>query len=215
MLTHESTTIMLQGKSEGFESCDRLSNGIRIIFKQLIFQHAQPINYRWMTSENNRTGLLGYIKLCAVFQSHHLIQAVVTIRKSSVKAILLSHVTLKFDGCLWKRIRHLFYATFSFVDHCAAICQSKLVLQSGNAHFGSKAVIFCPVWPWDLTDDLDKQQGPSPNPLQTLMLNFKAICKLQLELRSGNARLAESAIFCPMWPRNFTDDLEKHISYAT
>ena len=35
---------------------------------------------------------------------------------------------------------------------------------------GQKRWFFCPAWPWDLTDDLEKQQGPSPNPLQTLCI---------------------------------------------
>ena len=30
-------------------------------------------------------------------------------------------------------------------------------LQSGNAQFGSKSVMFCTVWPWNLMDDLGKQ----------------------------------------------------------
>ena len=33
----------------------------------------------------------------------------------------------------------------------------KLELLSRNAQFGSKSVIFCPVWHWNLTDDLEKQ----------------------------------------------------------
>ena len=30
-------------------------------------------------------------------------------------------------------------------------------LQSGKAQFGSKSVMFCPMWPWNLMDDLGKQ----------------------------------------------------------
>ena len=30
-------------------------------------------------------------------------------------------------------------------------------LWSGNAQFGSKSVMFCPVWPWNLMDNLGKQ----------------------------------------------------------
>ena len=63
-------------------------------------------------------------------------------------------MTLKFDGWPWKTIGYLFYATSSFVHHFKAICEFKLELQSGNAQFGSKLAIFCPVWPWNLRDDL-------------------------------------------------------------
>ena len=36
----------------------------------------------------------------------------------------------------------------------------KLELQSGNPKFGSKSAILCPVWPWNLTDDLAKNRAP-------------------------------------------------------
>ena len=62
-----------------------------------------------------------------------------------------------FDGWPWKTIQHFFYATSSFVHHFIAICKFKMELQSGNAKFGSKSAIFLPVWPWYLTDDLEKQ----------------------------------------------------------
>ena len=69
----------------------------------------------------------------------------------------LSRVTLKFDEWPWKTIGHLFYATSSFVHHFVAIAEFKLELQSGNTQIGSKSAIFLAVWPWNLTDDLEKQ----------------------------------------------------------
>ena len=56
--------------------------------------------------------------------------------------IFLSCVTLKFDGWPWKTIRHLIYATLSFVHQFKAIGEFKLKLQSGNAQLGSKSMIF-------------------------------------------------------------------------
>ena len=50
--------------------------------------------------------------------------------------------TLKFDGWLWKTIRNLFYTMWSFVCHFKAMGEFKLELQSGNAQFRSKSVIF-------------------------------------------------------------------------
>ena len=47
--------------------------------------------------------------------------------------------------------------TSSFVHHFVAIGEFKLKLESGNAQFGSKSANHCPVWPWNLTDDLEKQ----------------------------------------------------------
>ena len=56
-----------------------------------------------------------------------------------------------------KTIGHLFYATSSFVQHFVAIGEFKLELESGNAQSGSNSTLFRAVWPWNLTDDLQKQ----------------------------------------------------------
>ena len=68
-------------------------------------------------------------------------------------------VTLKFDGWPQNTIGHFFYTTSSFVPGASfqTLCEFKLELQSGNAQFGSKLAMFCPVWPWNLMDDLGKQ----------------------------------------------------------
>ena len=65
---------------------------------------------------------------------------------------LVSCVTLKFDVWPWKIIGHLFYATSSFVHHFIAIHEFKMELQSRNAKFGSKSVIFlsCVTLAFDL-----------------------------------------------------------------
>ena len=129
-----------------------------------------------MTLENNRTPLLYYIKLCASFQSHGWIETGVTVRKRSIRVKIsnfLSCVTLKFNGWPCKTIGHLFYVAWSFVHHFIAISEFKLKLQSGNAKFGSKSMIFLAVWPWNLTDDLKKQQGTSSMLLQALCIISK------------------------------------------
>ena len=79
-------------------------------------------------------------------------------------------MTLKFDGWPWKTIGHLFYTTPSFVHHFKSIGGLKPKLQSGNTQFGSKSAIFCPVWPWNLMDNLGKQKGTSSMPLQALCI---------------------------------------------
>ena len=68
-----------------------------------------------------------------------------------------SLVTFEFDVWPWKTIGHLFYSTSSFVHHFVAISELKLELQSGNAKLGWNLKIFRAVWPWNLTDDLEKQ----------------------------------------------------------
>ena len=88
-----------------------------------------------MTLKNNRAPFLCHFKLCASFHSHLSIQNRVTVWKQQIWVKIgdfFSYVTLKFDGQPWKTIRHLFYATSSFVHHFMAIREFKLQLQSGN-----------------------------------------------------------------------------------
>ena len=131
------------------------------------------LEFWWITLENNKAPLLYYIKLCASFQIHQWSQTWVTVRKRSIRVKIgdfLSRVTLKFDGWPWKTIGHLFCTILSCVHHFKAMGEFNLELQSGNARFGSKAAIFCPAWPWNLTDDLEKQYGTSPMLLQALCI---------------------------------------------
>ena len=113
-----------------------------------------------MTLQNNRAPLLCYIKLCASFHTHWWFQISVTVRKRSIRVKIddfFSRVTLKFDGWPSKTKGHLFYTTSSFVQHFIATGEFKLELQPGNAQSGSNSTIFSAVWPWNLTDDLEKQ----------------------------------------------------------
>ena len=148
-----------QGKSEGFDSCDRPSNLTQIRFKSSIFQPVWPWNLM-DDPKINRAPLLCYFKLFASFRSHWWIQTGVTVRKCLIWVKIgafFSRVTLKFDGWPWKTIGHLFYATSSFVHHFVAIGEFKLELESGNAQSGSNSTLFLAMWPWNLTDDLEKQ----------------------------------------------------------
>ena len=147
-----------QGKSEGFDCCDRPSN-LKLDSNHQ-FLHPCDREIWWMTSKNNRALLLYYVKLCVSFQIHWWIQTGFTFQESSIRVEIgdmLSRVTLKFDGWHWKTIGHLFYATSSFVQHFVAISGFKLELQSGNAQSGSNSTIFRAVRSWNLTDDLAKQ----------------------------------------------------------
>ena len=113
-----------------------------------------------MTLQNNRAPLLCYFKLFTSFRSHWWIQTGVTVRKRPIWVKFddfFSRVPLKFDGWPWNTIGHLFYATSSFVQHFVPIGEFKLELQSGNTQSGSNSTFFRAVWPWNLTDDLQKQ----------------------------------------------------------
>ena len=89
-------------------------------------------------------------------------------------------MTLKFDRWPSKTIRHLFYATSSFVHHFIAIGEFKLEVQSGNTQFGLNSTIFSTVWPWNLTDDLEKQYG-------TFLKQHQAICIISSSYVNSNS----------------------------
>ena len=137
MGTDHMVTQGKQGKSEGFDSCDRPSNLTQIGLKSSIFQPCD-LEIWLMTSKNDRTPLLHYIKLCA---------------------------------------------------------SSQTPLLSRKAQFGSKSVIFCPVWPWNSMEELE--QGKSEGfdscdwPSNLTQIGFK------------------SSIFSPVWPWKLMDDPEK------
>ena len=137
-----------QGKSEGFDSCDRPSNLTQIGFKSSIFQPCD-LEIWLMTSKNYRAPLLHYIKLYASSQTPRWIRTAIAVRKRSIRVKIgdfLPCVTLKFNGWPWKTIGHLFYVASSFMHHFITIGEFKLKLQSGNAQFGSKSDESDEIW---------------------------------------------------------------------
>ena len=128
-----------------------------------------------MTLENYRAPLLHYIKINIVqhFKAIGEFKLKVTVRQPSIRVKigdLLSRMTFKFDGWPWKTTGHLFCVAASFVHHFIIIGEFKLKLQSRNARYGSKSAIYCPVWPLNLTDDLEKQKATSSMLLQALYI---------------------------------------------
>ena len=105
--------IWKQGKSEGFDSCDRPSN-LKLDSNRQFFRLCDR-EILWMTLKNNRT-LLYYVK--HHFKSIGEFKLDLQSRNAQLGSKfgdILSCVTLKFDGWPWKTIGHLFYATSSFV----------------------------------------------------------------------------------------------------
>ena len=134
-----------------------LQSGISIRPKSAIFFVACDLEIWQMTLKNDRAPLLYYVKFCASFQTHRCIKTWVTVQKCSLRVKIGNFCPVwpgKFDGRPWKTIGHLFYAASSFVHHFIAISEIKLELQSGNAKFGSKSMIFfvlCDLEIWQMT----------------------------------------------------------------
>ena len=91
------------------------------------------------------------------------------------------------------------------MHHFVAIGKLKRELESGNAQFGSKSMIFRTVWPWNLMEDLQKRWGTCPKQHEaSFMHHFIIICEFKLELQSRNS-LVE---LCPVWPWPLSYDLD-------
>ena len=81
-------------------------------------------------------------------------------------------------------------------------------------NFGKNRWFSLAVRPWNLTNDLEKQNGTSPNLLQAL-----CIISLSLSLQNGNAQFgSKSSNFCPVLPWKFDGwpwKTIQHLFYAT
>ena len=160
-----------------------------------------------MTLKYNRAPLLCCFKLYASFCSHRWIKAGVTVRKRPIWVKIndiFSRVTLQFDVWPWKTIGHLFYTTSSFVHHFVAIGDFKLELQSGNAQFGSNSTIFRAVWPWNLTDDLEKQKGTSPKHHQAICIISSSYVNSNWSYSPETVKLGRDLCDLDLWPLTLT-----------
>ena len=161
----------------------------------------------WMILENNRASLLSCFKLCATFHNHRWIQTGFTVRKRPIWVKFdkfLSRVTLKFDRWPWKTIGHLFYATSSFVHHFVPIGEFKLELQSGNAQFRSNLTIFRAMWPWNLTDHLEKQYGTSPKQHQAVCIISSQYVNSNWSYGQEKAKWGHDLCDLDVWPLTLT-----------
>ena len=113
--------------------------------------------------ENNRAPLLCYVKLCAPFQSHRWIQTGVTVRKRSIR-VKIGDFFVPFHLEIWRMTLKNNGAPLPCLLRCFKLCasfHSHHWIQTGVTVRKHPIRIeiddFCPVWPWNLTQDLEKQ----------------------------------------------------------
>ena len=90
------------------------------------------------------------------------------------------------------------------LHHFVAIGQFKLELQSGNAQFGSKSTIFLAVWPWNWTDDLEKQQGTSSKHHQALCIISSSYVNSNRSYSPETVKLGFDLCDLDLWPLSLT-----------
>ena len=113
-----------------------------------------------------------------------------------------------FDEWHWKTIGHLFYTTLSFVHYFKAIGEFSYSPETLNS--GENRRFFCPVWSWNLMDDIEKQHGTSSMLLQALCIISKPSVNSNWSYSPETPNLCQNWwFFLVAWPWNLTDDLEK------
>ena len=127
----------------------------------------------WMILTNDKAPLLCYTKLCKSFQSHRWIQTGVTVRKRSImpKSAMSVPCDLEISRMTLKKNREPLLSYFKIW----ASFRSHLWIQTGvtvrkNPNLESKLISFLALWPWNLTDDLEKQQGAYSMLFQSLSI---------------------------------------------
>ena len=146
-----------------------------------------------MTLQNNRAPLLCYFKLCASFRSHWWIQTGVTVRKRPIWVKFddfLRRVTLKFDGWPRKTIGHLFMLLQALCIISYPFVNSNWSYSPETPNSGQIPMIFRAVRPWNLTDDLAKQQGTSSMLLQALcIISYPLVNSIWVTIRKRSIRV--------------------------
>ena len=139
-----------QGKSEGFDSCDRPSN-LKFDSNRRFFSPCDREIW-WMTSKNDRALLLYYVKLCASFQIHWWIQTGVTVQKLTPNSGRNWRYFILCDLEIWCMTLENNRAPLLYHIKLCASFQSHRWIQNGvtvrKRSFGSKSTIF--FYPCDL-----------------------------------------------------------------
>ena len=132
-----------------------------------------------MASQNNRAPLLYYVKLCASFQSHRWIQTGVIVRKCSIRVKIGDFFVPCDLEIWWMTLKNNRAPLLCYFKLCTSF-QSHWWIQTGvtvgNAQFGSKSAILCPVWPWNLTW---KTIGNLFYATSSFVHHFVTICKFR------------------------------------
>ena len=138
-----------------------------------------------MTLKNNSATFLCYLKLCASFCDH--------------QSIWVKIGEFFCPIWPWNLTNDLENNMESFLCHfklCASFRRHQSIqtgVSSRNAQFGSKSEIFCPVWPWNFMDELEKQKAPFVCYFKFVQ-HFIAICKFKLELQYRNAQIEQNLL---------------------
>ena len=144
----------------------------------------------WMSSTNNRAPLLHYIKLSVSFQTPRWSQTEVTVWKPSIRRVKICNCFVPCDLEFWwitlksnmAPLLCCFKLHAWFHSHQGT--QTKVTVRKRSIQV--KISHFCPVWPWNLMDDLEKIEHLF-YATSSFAHHFIAIGEFKLQLQSKNA----------------------------
>ena len=90
------------------------------------------------------------------------------------------------------------------MHHFVAIGEFKLELQSGNAQSRSNSTTFRAVWPWNLTDDLERQWGTSSKQHQAIRIISSSYLNSNWSYSPETAKLGCDLCDLDLWPLTLT-----------
>ena len=95
------------------------------------------------------------------FEGLIAVSSLIILLKLDLSCWFFSLCNLEIWWMTLKNIGHLFCTTSSFVHHFKSIGECKLNYSLETLNLGQNWQFFCPLWLWNLMDDLEKQQGTS------------------------------------------------------
>ena len=144
-----------------------------------------------MTSKNNRTPLLGYIKHCALFQNHQWIQTGVTVQKRSIQVKTGDFFNSVWPWNLTDDLENNMAPLLCYFKFCTSFRTHRSIQNGVTVRHRQIRVKICDFF---VPYDLQIWRMALKNNKVPLLCYFKfvhhfiAISQFKLELQSGNAQ---------------------------
>ena len=135
------------------------------------------------------------------------IQIGVTVRKHSIRVKIGDFFVPCNLEIWWKTLKNNRAPLLYCIKLCASFRSHRWIptwVTVGNTQFTSKSAILCPVWPWNLTDDLEKQYGTFSVLLQDWCIISEPSVNLNFSYSPETAKLGFDLYDLDLWPLTFT-----------
>ena len=151
--------------------------------------------------------LLCRFKLCASFQRHQWIQTKATVRKHSIRVKIGDFFVPCEHEIWWMTLKNNRAPLLCYFKFCASF-RSHWWIQTGvtvrKRLIWVKIDDFLAVWPWNLTDDLEKQWGTSRKQHQALCIISPSYVNSNWNYSPETAKLGYDLCDLDLWYMTLT-----------